>query len=323
MGFGVVCFGTVGYMLIEGWSLLEALYMTVITLTTVGFSEIHELSNHGRMFTIALIGSGVFTIAFTVQVVVRFIVEENVFSNFGRNRMRKHLARIKDHIIVCGNGRIGGHVVDEFRENGRGCVVIDKDAPEEDSKEQYIYLRGDATDEDLLLMAGIERAGCLVAVVGSDADNLFITMSARGLNPGLRIISRATDARAKAKLLRAGADSVVMPYEIGGRRIAGLVLKPALIEFLDMTATMGGEELHFEEIVICENCWLGGQDMISADIRRRTGAVILAVKRADGSMLTNPGTDLVFTTGDKLLSLGTTQQITSLRDLASSGRKPQ
>lgn len=322
LGGGLLLFGTAGYMILERWPLLDAFYMTVITLATVGFSEIHRLDASGRVFTIILIGAGVFTIAFTVQIIVRYIVEENIFSDMGRKRMSKRLARLKDHIIVCGHGRIGMHVAESFRGSGLVCVVVDKDVQAELSDEQIIFVSGDATDEQVLLDAGVERARCLVTAVGSDADNLFITLSARGLCPKLRIISRATDARARAKLLRAGADSVVLPYEIGGRRIAGLVLNPALIEFLDMTAAAAGEELHFEEVAIGGACWLCGRDIMSADIRRRTGVIVLAVKRAGGPMISNPGADLVFESGDHLLSLGTSSQIDAFRDLAALGKEP-
>jgi len=235
--------------------------------------------------------------------------------------MRKRLARLKDHIIVCGFGKIGQHVVDEFKGSGHNCVVIDRDAPEEQSTESMIYLKGDATDEELLREAGLERANCLVAAVGTDADNLFITMTARIINPGLRIVSRATDARVRTRLQRAGADSVVLPYEIGGRRIAAMVLKPSVCEFLDMTVTTGGEEMRIEEILVAENGGLKGSDMISADIRRRTGAVILAVKRNDGRMITNPTTDLIIQAGDRLLALGMSEQIDAVRSLAQSGKE--
>ena len=317
MAIGILLCGTLGYHFFFEWPVFDSFYMTVITLTTVGFSEVKPLSETGRMFTVFLIAGGVITITYTAQIVVRYIVEENFFSILGRNRMQKRLARLRDHIIICGYGRIGRHVLETFMENGRVCVVVDADTPENESNDHVIFLQGDATDEDMLLTAGLERASVLIPVVGSDADNLFITMTARGLNPKLRIISRATDGSARAKLLRAGADSVVLPYEIGGRRIAGLVLNPSLVEFLDITATAGGEELHFEEIVVCEKCWFNGKDILTADVRRRTGAVIIAVKKFNGKMVTNPSTDMILETGDRLLSLGTVEQMDSLRKLAA------
>jgi voltage-gated potassium channel len=317
MAVGILLCGTLGYHFFLGWPVFDSFYMTVITLTTVGFSEIRPLNETGRMFTIFLIAGGVITITYTAQVVVRYIVEENFFSILGRNRMQNRLARLRDHIIICGYGRIGRHVLETFMANGRVCVVVDSNAPESGSDDHVIFVRGDATDEEMLVSAGLERAAVLIPVVGSDADNLFITMTARGLNPKLRIISRATDGSARAKLLRAGADSVVLPYEIGGRRIAGLVLNPSLVEFLDITATAGGEELHFEEIVVCEKCWFNGKDILTADVRRRTGAVIIAVKKHNGKMITNPSTEMILETGDRLLSLGTFEQMDALRKLAA------
>lgn len=322
LALGLFIFGTAGYMLLMGWSLLDAMYMTTITLTTVGFREVGTLNSAGRIFTIALIGGGIITIAYTVHVLVEYVVPENIMYGIGRRRMRKRLARLKGHIIICGYGKIGQHVVDEFRGSGRNCVVIDRDAPEEHSTDDMIFVKGDATDEEMLKEAGLERAGCLVAAVGTDADNLFITMTARIANPDMKIVSRATDARVRTRLQRAGADSVVLPYEIGGRRIAAMVLKPSVCEFLDMTVTTGGEEMRIEEVDVPQASGLTGCDMLSADIRRRTGAVILAVKRSGGQMISNPGTDLVIQAGDKLLALGMSEQINAVRALAQSGKEP-
>lgn len=321
LAIGLFAFGTAGYMILLGWSLLDSMYMTTITLATVGFKEIGELNDAGRIFTMLLIGGGIVTVAYAVHVLVEYVVPENILFGLGRRRMRKRLARLKDHIIICGYGKIGQHVVDEFRGSGRNCVIIDRAAPEEHSTEDMIFVKGDATDEEMLMEAGLDRAGCLVAAVGTDADNLFITMTARIANPGLKIVSRATDARVRARLHRAGADSVVLPYEIGGRRIAAMVLKPSVCEFLDMTVTTGGEEMRIEEIDVPGASGLKGCDMLSADIRRRTGAIILAVKRSDGRMITNPNTDLVIQAGDKLLALGMSDQINAVRNLAQSGKE--
>lgn len=319
LAVGVFAFGTLGFMFIMRWSLLDSMYMTMITLTTVGFSEVHQLDPAGRVFTMVLIGAGVFTLAFTVQVVIKTVVEQNLIGNFGRNRMLKRLSALNNHIIVCGLGNIGQHVVGALKAGDVPVVAIDKDAPENSNDAKVIYLRGDATDEELLKTAGLERAGVLVAVVGSDADNLYITMTARGINGNIRIISRAADISARTKLLRAGADSVALPYEIGGRRIAAMVLQPSVCEFLDMTIAATGEELRIAEVVIRAGDWLAGKDMLAADIRKRSGVIVLAVKKVDGRMISNPSTDLVFESGDTLLSLGTSGQIESAKKLAASG----
>lgn len=318
---GIVVAGTAGFMAIMHWGLLDSLYMTVITLTTVGFSEVHPLTPAGRVFTMLLIMGGVLTIGYSVRVLAEYVVEQDIFANFGRRRMEKKLAQMKGHIIVCGHGRIGQQVVEALKGSGRDYVIVDRNLKDYHFSEDTACVDGDATDEEMLKRAGIERAGVLIAVVGSDADNLFITMTARGLNHGLRIISRATEAGVRNKLLRAGADSVVLPYEIGGRRIASMVLTPSVCEFLDTLVYAGGEELRMEEVEVLGHAWLQGKDFLTADIRRRTGAVVLAVKKADGVMLSNPPSEMPVRTGDRLISLGTSEQLSKLKKLATTEKE--
>lgn len=319
--FGVILFGTIGYMSIERWNLLDGLYMTVITLATVGFEEVHPLDASGKLFTIILITTGVVTITFCLQMLVRWMVESNFLDDLRKRRLLRRMKQLNNHTIVCGFGRIGQHVAASLRSSGRPFVVIDRELPEEpEDNPSVILVRGEATDENLLIEAGVERAETLVTVVGSDADNLFIVMSARTLNPKLRIVSRAADKSAEAKLMRAGADKVICPYEIGGRRIASFVTEPIVSEFLDTVMATDNIELRLEEITVVPTAKVCGRSIADSHIREESGAIIIAVKKRDGSLYRNPDPKTQIEAGDTLIGLGTLAQLEGLRSVAGKGK---
>jgi len=314
----LVLLGTVGYMFIEDWTLLDSFYMTLITVATVGYGEIHDLSTAGRVFTSFLIIAGVLIIAYCIQTFVMYMLQKNIFGAFWRRAMDRQIEKLKNHIILCGYGKIGRHVAEEFLDSKIPFVLIDNDiANEEGLREKgVLFLNGEGADETILKEAGIERAKALVAVVGSDADNMFITMTARGLAPKLQIVARAEEAANKGKLLRAGADKVVLPYEMGGRRIAAQVLHPTVANFLETVMSSGSIELRMAEITVGPNSMLEGKALHEADIRNRTGSVILAIKKEDGRLVNNPPSDSRVKSGDMLICLGTQEQIESLQKLA-------
>ncbi len=318
----LVLAGTVGYYLLEPeYSLFDGLYMTVTTLTTVGYGEVHPLSTTGRSFTIALILGGVFTLFYMAGEMVRGVVSGEVGNLLGRQRMERGLLRLKNHLIVCGYGRMGRLVCHEFASQKLEFVVIEANAEllANFSVEHGFPLHGDATSDEVLRRAGIERARALVTVLGSDADNLYITMSARLLNERLFIVARSEYEGAEPKLQRAGADRVVSPYAIGGARVAHAVLRPTVVDFLELAMRAEYLELQIEETLIGERSTLAGQTLRDSQLRQNLGLMIVAIKKANGQLIHNPPHDAVMQPGDILITLGHRQQLDQLDALADGG----
>lgn len=302
----LVAIGLFGYHWIEGWSLFDSLYMTVTTLTTVGFREVHELSRRGQVFTMFLALGGVFTLFYAASSIIGFIVGGEVVDLFGSRRMHRSLAELKNHMIVCGFGRMGRLVCHEFSSQGLPFVVVDKQA---DVFEHFeiphgIALHGDAASDEILQRVGIDRARALVSVVASDADNLYITLSARLLNERIFLVARADDERSEQKLLRAGASRVVSPYVIGGHRVAQAVLRPTVVDFLELATRTEHLELNIEETRLASTSRLVGTTLEQSPIRREHGLIVVAIKQASGKMIFNPPADTTLTEGDILIMLG-------------------
>jgi voltage-gated potassium channel len=319
----LVAAGTAGYALIEPeYSPFDALYMTVITLTTVGYEEVHTLSPAGRVFTIFLLLGGVITFFYTATELVRIVVGGEVQAHIGRRRMARSLAGLRDHLIICGYGRMGRFVCREFSQRGVPFVVIDlrPELLQDFDLPHGLALAGDATDDDVLHRAGVGRARALVAVTPSDADNLFITLSARLLNDRLFIVARAEDEPAEHKLKRAGANRVVSPYASGGFRVAQAVLRPAVVDFIELATRTGHLDLQIEEVQVQPGSPLAGADLQASRLRLDLGVIIVAIKRGDGAMLFNPPGDAVMAAGDTLIALGGRPQLDRLEALA--GKRP-
>lgn len=310
--------GTLGYMVIEGWGAFDALYMTVITLTTVGFAEIHPLGSAGRTFTMLLSLGGVFTMFYAATALISAIVTGQVRGDLWRQRMERRLDALHDHVIVCGLGRMGRLVCGEFSALGEPFVVIDRSAEvlESFTFPAAIPLAGDATSDEVLRRAGVDRARVLVTLAASDADNLYITMSARLLNEKLTIVARAEEDGAEKKLVRAGANRVISPYVIGGHRVAQAVLRPAVMDFLELATREDYLELQIEEIDLQPGSALAGAQIKDTRIRRDLGIIVVAVKRGTEAMVFNPSPDMAMAAGDTLIVLGHREQLDRLERLA-------
>jgi voltage-gated potassium channel len=311
--------GTVGYYLLEeSYSLFDSLYMTVITLTTVGYEEVHPLSPRGKLFTIALLLVGVLTFFYTVTELVRVVISGEVQQLLGRRRMERSLAGLSNHMIICGCGRMGRHVCREFSRQGLPFVIIDR-RPEvlrDFDLPHGIALDGDATSDEILKRAGVERARALVTVAASDADNLFITLSARLLNDKLFIVARAEGELAEEKLRRAGASRVVTPYAIGGAKVAMAVLRPAVVDFIELATGTEHLDLQIEETLIQAGSELIGVTLHASRLRQDLGVIVVAIKKANGHLVANPPGDAVMEVGDTLIALGARQNLDRVEVLA-------
>lgn len=319
MLMGILILGTVGYMVIERWEFLDAIYMTVITITTVGFKEVKDVSEGGRIFTLVIIFLGMGIMAYTLGMVAQVMVDFQVRSIFGRRKLGSKIKSLKNHYIICGYGRIGRIIAEELKKNGIPLLVIDNnpDSKQALDSQEIPYIIDDATSEDILIEAGIERAKGLIAVVLSDADNLFITITARGLNPGLFILARTDEDHARRKLLRAGANRVVMPYRIGGQKMAHTIIRPAVTEFLEFTVDDRGIELKMEELLVGKKSRLDGITLADSGIRQEMDVIIVAIRKKDGEMKFNPSSESRIEIGDTLIALGYSNDLGRLSSVLS------
>jgi voltage-gated potassium channel len=310
----LLTFGSAGYMLIEGWSLIDALYMTVITLATVGYGEVHLTSNVGRIFTIILIILGVGFCLYVVGNVVQFLVEGRIRLVLGRRKLDKQIRQIKDHYIVCGYGRMGRGVCRYLSQKKLDFAVIEKDPDRTPGMEDdgILYVLGDSTSEANLTTAGIDRASTLMATLGSDAANVFLVLTARRRNPELFIVARANEGETIDTLYAAGANVVVSPYEIGARRMAHAILRPTVIHFLELAFADESTDIEMEEIPVSTDSNLVDATLMESGIRQDLNVIIIAMKKADGSMLFNPSADSTIEAGDTVVVVGEDENLIKL-----------
>ena len=320
----ILSIGIIGFIIIEGFSFIESFFMTIITVATVGFQEVHPLSDVGRVFTAFLIIFSFGIFAYAVTTFTLYIVD-GIFRNYYKdNKVKKRIRKLKNHVIICGYGRNGKQAVANLREHKEGFVIIEKNESlvekiRED--ESLLYIEGDAASDEILEAAKLESARALIATLPNDAENLYIVLTARQLNPDLVIISRASDDHSVEKLKRAGATNVIMPDKIGGQRMAKLVTEPDLVEFIEYLMLQSHKEVSLEEIS-CENladCF-ANKSIKDLDIRKVSGANIIGLKKPDKSFIVNPSPETQLSRGDQLFVLGKNEQIISLKSLIEKGK---
>jgi voltage-gated potassium channel len=317
----VVAGGTLGYVVIEGWSAWDALYMTVTTITTVGFREVHPLTRAGEAFTIALIAAGVGTAFYTFTLLATVVVEGGLHQKLSERRRMRMLDDLKDHFIVCGFGRIGSTIVGEFRRQHVPCVVIERDPNRVHDVIEGggLAVEADASREEVLKRVGIDRARGLITAVGTDADNVYTVLTARVMRPDLYIIGRAETEDAERKLLRAGANRVVSPYRIGASHLAQTALRPAVVDFFAIATSSENLELAIEQVTIAEGSGMADHSIIEANLRQRFGVIVVGIKRRDGRMEFNPPGEARMHAGDQLVVLGRVDGLRQL-ELAAARR---
>jgi len=316
----VVCAGTAGYVIIEGWDVFDAFYMTITTVTTVGYGEIHPLSRAGRVFNTGVVILGVATVLYTFSFLMARLVEGDLQARWARRRRERMLDDLTNHFIICGFGRIGHIVAREFMRQDVPFVIIERDIERMQAAIDmgYLAVEADASSEDVLRRLGIGRARGFIAAVSTDADNVFAILTARLLRPDLFIIGRAETEDAKAKLVRAGADRVLSPYQIGGLQLAQTALRPAVVDFVQLATSSDNLDLNMEQVQIEPGAPLAGRSILQANLRQRFGVVVVGIQRASGSMEFNPPPESLMGVGDYLVVLGQTK---NLRELEAAARQ--
>lgn len=312
---GVFVAGTVGYRLF-GLSWVDAAYQTLTTITTVGFRELGEFGTAEKVFTMAVIVTGVSTALYTLTLFMQMVVEGQLLEFVGRRRMDRRIADMRGHVIVCGWGRVGKAVAHDLARNGRKVVVVDQN-PERLVDVGYPTIVGDATADATMRSAGVEHASALVAALQGDAENLFVTLSSRALNPGLFIVARARAEESIDKLSRAGADRVVNPQELGAARMASFVVQPNVAEFVDVVMHERSMDFRMQEVEITAGSRLAGVSLRDANLRREAGVLVLAVRGDDGAFTTNPDPDLVIHAGNVIIAVGTDDALSLLEKVCA------
>ena len=315
----VVSLGTAGYMILENWNLLDSLYMTVITISTVGFSEVNPVSNQGRILTMTVLISGLGVLAYVVGTLTRTLVEGQLLEVMGRKKLERQIKKLKNHYIICGYGRVGQMICEEIKKSKpTPLVVIDIDSSMTTRVEEHgylYYILGDATEEECLLKAGIHTAKGLATALDSEADNVYITLTAKGLNPDLFVLARAGRIGSEKKLLRAGANRVVSPHQIGGFRMAQALLRPNVTEFIDFATHDPDTGLNMEEIPVSANSQFSDISLVESGIRQQFDLIIVAIKKTTGEMLFNPASHTRIQIGDTLIALGQRSNLIKLEQL--------
>nr|MBN1229140.1 potassium channel protein [Anaerolineae bacterium] len=315
--------GTLGYWTLEGWPFVDAIYMTLITVTTIGYGVPYPLSYRGQVFTILLMVMTIGAVGYALSSLARFLFEGELNRLIQGRRMDRRIIRMKDHIILCGCGRTGRHIANEFFKTQTGFLIIEEDTEKiiaiQQTIEDIVYLQGDATQDDMLRLAGIERASGLIAALGDDKENLFIVLTARSMNSDLRIITRVSDDENAEKLLRAGADEVISPNAIGGLRMASVMLRPKVVTFLDQMLRVPDQTLRVDEIEVNDVPSLAGKTLAQTQIARRTGMLVVAILDERDDYVFNPDPHRILQPGDTLIVMGTPEQRKILRELGESG----
>ncbi|RLB81998.1 MAG: potassium channel protein [Deltaproteobacteria bacterium] len=315
--------GTIGYMVTEGWPFIDALYMTVITLSTVGYSEVRGLSSTGRIFTMVLIILGVGFVFYLAGSIIQFMVEGRIREILGRRKLKKKIRVQKGHYIICGYGRVGSSICEALASKPLNIVVIERDPARiaKLNERNILHIPGEATDEENLIRAGVERARGLVAALKTDSDNVYVTLSARQLNPDLFIMARAGEEHSERKLLAAGANKVLCPYRMGAHRMAQTILRPTVTDFVELTLMDTSRNIQMEEMPVHPSSRLIDVALQDSGIRKDLDLIIVAVKKAAGDMLFNPSSQTKLGAGDTVIAIGEKKNLEKLERLLNPGRQ--
>jgi len=310
----IIIFGTSGYMIIEGWNLADSLYMVIITITTTGFEEVHPLSTIGEIFTLVLVVISFGTVIYIGGIGIQIIIASNIFK---RRRMQNKIDKLNNHYIVCGYGRMGTHICEELTLEGVPFVVIENNPANHSNLDEigYIYDTGDASHDSTLERVGVKRAKGLIAVLPNDAENVFTTLSAKYLNPKIFVVARAVEDETEPKLLKAGADRVVKPYELGGVRMASLVLRPGVADFIEIVAANRNLDLQIEEIIVRKGSRMHKKSLAELPIRTEFNTIIVSIQNDEkGIFVYNPKGDTIVDEGNKLIAIGEKNNLERLKD---------
>jgi voltage-gated potassium channel len=311
----VISGGTLGYMLVEGWNFSDSLYMTIITVTTTGYEEVHPLTAQGQIFTLILVVLSFATVIYIGSTGIQILIESKIFK---RLRMQKKIEELSNHYIVCGFGRMGSHICKELKQANVPFVVIDSnpDSIEKLEESGYLFDGADATRDSTLRSVGVEKAKGLVAVLSSDAENVFATLSAKYLNPNIFVVARAIEFDTESKLLKAGADRVVKPYELGGVRMAEILLRPGVMDFIDVVARDKKIDLEIEEITVREGSAMHKKTLAELPLRSELNIIIVAIQNEEKELFVyNPKSDTIVDEGNKLIAIGEKANLIKLRSL--------
>ncbi len=314
---GTILFGVLGYFFAENMGIFESFYMTIITISTVGFMEVKPLSVYGRTITILLIIFGITNGAYAIGTFIRMFIEGELKKSIWRKKVEKKISKLKGHFIICGFGRIGSLICRELEAHNRDFVVIENhpETIEKLDETPYLYLPLDASMDDSLISAGIMDAKGIVTAVRSDADNVFITLTAKGLRPDIFVLSRASDEKNEMKLIRAGASRVVSPYLMGGRRMAQVLIRPTVVDFMDIAIAEGGIGLKMEEVMVSPHSNLVGMNLIQSKLRKDYGVIIVLIKKHNGDMIFNPLPNEVLDANDVLVMLGKVEDMKRMDEI--------
>jgi voltage-gated potassium channel len=314
--FFIILVGTSGFMLIEGWNFPDSLYMTIITITTTGFEEVHQLSTEGEIFTLILLMVSFGTVIYIGSMGIQILIESTFFR---RKKMQNKIEKLSDHYIVCGFGRMGNHICKDLKNAAVPFVVIENNSDNQKKLDEteYLYDIGDASSDSILLRSGVKKAKGLVAVLSSDAENVFTTLSAKSLNPNIFVVARAVDEGTESKLLKAGADRVVKPYELGGTRMAEILIRPGVMDFIDVVAGNKKIDFQIEEITVKKNSLMHKKTLAELPVlRNELNVIIVAIQNEDkGIFIYNPTGDTVVDEGNKLIAIGEPSSLGKLKEL--------